>query len=83
MNPGTTTLRYVSSGEPVQRGDVLHDFHGEPWYFLRVVELPSPGRSGKVEVSKQQQIDERFDTRTFYPFVFRGVGFLHDAPPAA
>jgi hypothetical protein len=54
-------------GKPITAGTRIKDFRNDSWTFGMVVEAPSPGKSGKVEV-----MTDAGASRIFYPAVFDG-----------
>lgn len=51
-----TKIHFKGTWTPVEVGDLVHDFRGEPWYFEAFTRPGEPGRSAKINVSNGQAL---------------------------
>ena len=69
--PATPSL-YVQ-GQRIAPGTALADFRGETLYFVKVVQIPSPGKSGKCLFARRlEDVNDPFRCIVLYPGVVHG-----------
>lgn len=61
----TNCVVYQDDGSEVSEGSQITSFRGEKWTFLGVVRLPELGKSPKVRVRSEDEVE-----REFYATVF-------------